>query len=37
MQFPGPEYRQRCDTPADQLVQQLFDAYGDKASRQIYL
>ena len=37
MQFPGPEYRQLCDAPADQLVQQLFDAYGDKTARQVYL
>lgn len=37
MQFPGPEYRQLCDEPADHLVRSLFERYGDKRARQIYL
>lgn len=37
MQFPTPEYRQLCDAPADKLVKQLFDKYGDKTARQMYL
>jgi hypothetical protein len=37
MQFPTPEYRQMCDDPADRLVQTLFDKYGDKTARNIYL
>jgi hypothetical protein len=37
MQFPPPEYRQLCDAPADKLVQLLFETYGDKKARKIYL
>ncbi|MDB5226818.1 MAG: hypothetical protein JWN78_1011, partial [Bacteroidota bacterium] len=37
MQFPTPEYRQICDDPADALIQKLFDTYGDKTARNIYL
>ncbi len=37
MQFPPASYRQRCDPPADKLVQQLYTNYGDAAARKIYL
>ncbi len=37
MQFPAPEYRQLCDPPADKLVAELFEKYGDKEARLIYL
>ncbi len=37
MQFPPPEYRQLCDDPADKLVAELFEKYGDKTARSIYL
>src|SRR4051812_33832467 len=37
MQFPTPEYRQICDEAADALVQKLFESYGDKKARNIYL
>ena len=37
MNIPGPEHRQLCDADADKLVQQLYDTYGDKTARQIYL
>lgn len=37
MQFPTAEYRQRCDEPADRLVKGLFETYGDKDARKLYL
>jgi hypothetical protein len=37
MNIPGPEHRQLCDASADKLVKQLYDTYGDKTARQIYL
>lgn len=37
MLYPPPEFRQLGDAPADALVRSLFDRYGDKKARQIYL
>lgn len=37
MQFPTVEYRQRCDESADRLVKRLFETYGDKDARKLYL
>lgn len=37
MQFPTAEYRQRCDEAADRLVKHIFETYGDKDARKLYL